>query len=215
MDNVTHTLFALTLARTRLGRSGRGATAALVLASNAPDIDIVATLGGTANYLAWHRGPTHGPLGIAGLGALTAAIVWAWIRFRERNGGERSAVAPPATFGRLLMLSVLGVSAHILMDLPTSYGTRLLSPFDWRWFAVDWMPIVDIYLLTALGAGLVFGALSADARRRNVAIALGLMVGIYGVRSRPGSSAPRCRGPVIRSFPPRRFSCRGRSGRCR
>ena len=62
MDNVTHTLFALTLARTPLGRGGRGTTAALVLASNAPDIDIVATLGGSANYLAWHRGPTHGPL---------------------------------------------------------------------------------------------------------------------------------------------------------
>src|SRR4051794_20065708 len=50
MDNVTHTLFALTLARTPLGRAGRGTTAALVLASNAPDIDIVATIGGAASY---------------------------------------------------------------------------------------------------------------------------------------------------------------------
>ena len=49
MDNVTHTLFALTLARTPLGR-GRGTTAALVLASNAPDVDIVAALGGGAQY---------------------------------------------------------------------------------------------------------------------------------------------------------------------
>src|SRR5947207_3143722 len=40
MDNVTHTLFALTLSRTRLTRGGRGTTIALVLASNAPDIDI-------------------------------------------------------------------------------------------------------------------------------------------------------------------------------
>jgi kynurenine formamidase len=42
MDNLTHTLFAVTLARTPLGRAGRGATAALILASNAPDIDIPA-----------------------------------------------------------------------------------------------------------------------------------------------------------------------------
>ena len=27
------------------------------------------------------------------------------------------------------------------------YGTRPLSPFTWTWFAVDWMPIVDVYLL--------------------------------------------------------------------
>src|SRR5438128_998519 len=43
MDNLTHTLFGLTLARTPLGRSGRGVTTALVLASNAPDVDIVMT----------------------------------------------------------------------------------------------------------------------------------------------------------------------------
>ena len=41
MDNLTHTLFGLTLARTPLGRAGRGVTTALVLASNAPDIDAV------------------------------------------------------------------------------------------------------------------------------------------------------------------------------
>ena len=71
MDNVTHTLFALTLARTPLGRAGRGTTVALVLASNAPDVDIVATLGGAESYLRWHRGPTHGPLGVMALGKVT------------------------------------------------------------------------------------------------------------------------------------------------
>jgi len=64
LDNLTHSLFGLTLARTPLGRAGRGATTALFLASNAPDIDIVVTLGGAANYLEFHRGPTHGPLGV-------------------------------------------------------------------------------------------------------------------------------------------------------
>src|SRR5690242_15804047 len=62
MDNVTHTLFALTLARTQLGRAGRGTTTALVLASSAPDIDIVTSARGAVSYLQWHRGPTHGPL---------------------------------------------------------------------------------------------------------------------------------------------------------
>src|SRR5580704_11925048 len=62
MDNVTHTLFGLTLARTPLGRAGRGATAALVLASNAPDIDVVATARGAPSYLTWRRRPraAHG-----------------------------------------------------------------------------------------------------------------------------------------------------------
>src|SRR3977135_4054510 len=76
MDNVTHTLFALTLARTPLGRAGRGTTAALVIASNVPDLDIVGAARGGISYLAWHRGPTHGPLGIVGLGVATAGLVW-------------------------------------------------------------------------------------------------------------------------------------------
>src|SRR5436189_1666411 len=77
MDNVTHTLFALTLARTPLGRAGRGTTAALVVASNAPDIDVLVSLKGTGSYLQWHRGPTHGPIGVVALGLATAAVVWA------------------------------------------------------------------------------------------------------------------------------------------
>src|SRR5438034_4462373 len=76
MDNATHTLFALTLARTPLGRAGRGTAAALVIASNIPDIDIVAGARGSVSYLAWHRGPTHGLLGVIGLGLTTAGLVW-------------------------------------------------------------------------------------------------------------------------------------------
>ena len=55
-------------------------------------------------------------------------------------------------------MSIVGVLLHVLMDLPTAYGTRLFSPFDWHWYAIDLMPIVDVYLLIALAAGLVFVA---------------------------------------------------------
>src|SRR5437899_10746163 len=85
MDNATHTLFALTLARTPLGRAGRGTTAALVIASNAPDLDIVGAARGGISYLAWHRGPTHGPLGIVGLGVATAGLVWIGRRVWNRR----------------------------------------------------------------------------------------------------------------------------------
>ena len=64
MDNLTHSLFGLTLARAGVGRGVPYATATLVLASNAPDGDIVTALFGGIDYLAAHRGPTHGPLGV-------------------------------------------------------------------------------------------------------------------------------------------------------
>ena len=200
MDNLTHTLFAVTLARTPLGRAGRGTTTALVLASNAPDIDIVTAARGGASYLQWHRGPTHGPLGVIGLAALTACIVWGIQRYTDRRA-VRPDEEPSASFVMLLAISALGVLGHILMDLPTSYGTRLLSPFDWHWFAADLMPIVDVYLVAVLFAGLLFGQASEASRRRNAAIVLALMAANYGVRAVARHQAvvlaPRVFGPLM------------------
>ena len=189
MDNITHTLFALTLARTPLGRRP-GATAALVLASNAPDADIVTALGGSASYLAWHRGPTHGPLGVVGLGLVTAAIVWGAGRFFSRRTSspahaghaDHARDADATSFASLAAVSMVGILAHILMDLPTSYGTRLLSPFSWRWFTMDLLPIIDIYLLIILVAGLILGRGSAARRRTAAIVTLVLMAANYGVR---------------------------------
>lgn len=159
---------------------------ALVLASNAPDIDILATAGGSAKYLEWHRGPTHGLPGAIGLGMVVAAIAW----LIDRKWGSTTP-ADRVSLRRLWMISMIGVACHVLMDLPTSYGTRPLSPFAWTWFAQDWEPIVDIYLLAILAAGLWFGRVTArtaglsvaGARSRNAVLALGLMMVNYGIRA--------------------------------
>lgn len=185
MDNLTHSLFGLTLARTPLSRAGRGTTAALLLASNAPDTDIVVTaLGGAAKYLELHRGPTHGPLGVAGLSLVVATLVWLGSRRRDRG-----SIDPPASFVALWLVAAVGIVCHVLMDLPTSYGSRPLSPFLWTWFVLDWMPIIDIYLLVILGGGLWFARRSqgvgdrAARRGRVAALALLLMALDYGVRA--------------------------------
>ena len=208
MDNLTHSLFAITLGRTPLGRAGRGTTAALLIASNAPDADIIAVAGGTAKYLEWHRGMTHGPLGVVGLSVIVAALVHvgraAWDRRRAAQAKSPPATSPDASLPMLVALSLVGVTFHILMDLPTAYGVRVLSPFSWRWFGVDWMPIVDVYLLIVMGSGLLFARptpAAADAKRRNAAIVLGLMAVNYGVRGYAHHEAltlaPRLFGPTL------------------
>jgi membrane-bound metal-dependent hydrolase YbcI (DUF457 family) len=206
LDNVTHTLFAATLARTPLARAGRGTTAALLLSSNAPDIDIVAALGGSMKYLQWHRGPTHGPLGLVGLGVMTAALVWAGRRIYDARRAppdpraEGAQKLPDASFATLVAVSMIGVALHIVMDVPTSYGTRLLSPFSWRWYAVDWMPIVDIYVLMVLVA-LLFGRANERQRRTKAAIVLTLIAANYGLRAMAHYQAldvaPRLFGPTL------------------
>ena len=204
MDNLTHSLFALTIGRTRLSRVGRGTTAALLVASNAPDVDIVTLAGGPVSYLRWHRGPTHGPLGVVVLGIVSAAVVFFGRRFYDQWRARRGAPETheqDASFLLLCAVSLIGTVCHVLMDLPTSYGTRLLSPFDWHWFAVDLMPIVDVYLLAALVAGLGFGQRSPAARQRNAAIVLTLMAANYGVRAVGHAQAlgmvPRLFGPTL------------------
>jgi inner membrane protein len=181
LDNLTHSLFGLTLARTPLRRAGRGTTGVLLIASNIPDIDAVTLAGGTASYLQWHRGPTHGPLGIVALGfvgALAVSLAGRWWTGQARD---------PLHLAKLWLVSTFGVLCHVLMDLPTPYGTRALSPFSWTWFSTDWMPIIDVYLWAMLAGGLVLAGRrsTGDTRRRSrfAAIAIVAMLGNYGVRA--------------------------------
>jgi membrane-bound metal-dependent hydrolase YbcI (DUF457 family) len=181
VDNLTHSLFGLTLARAGLGRRLPHATATLIVASNIPDIDIAAGLRDGVDYLAAHRGPTHGPLGVVGLGLLTAALISGWRRIGRR--WARSPVDDRGTrqFVGIWVLAMIGIASHVLMDLPTSYGTRLLSPFVWTWYALDWMPIIDVYLWLVLIGALVAG--SRLGQQRAALIALGLMAFDYSARA--------------------------------
>jgi membrane-bound metal-dependent hydrolase YbcI (DUF457 family) len=181
VDNLTHSPFEWTIARAGLGRRVPYATATLILASNAPDLDIVAGFRSGVDYLAIHRGPTHGPLGVIGLGLITASTIAAWSRLRSPNDGVGVGAGTTHHFTRWSVLAMVGIVCHVLMNLPTSYGTRLLSPFIWTWYALDWMPIIDVYLWVVLAVALIAGS---RLRRERVAIILvGLMALNYAVRA--------------------------------
>jgi membrane-bound metal-dependent hydrolase YbcI (DUF457 family) len=176
VDNITHSLFALTLANAGLRRAGRGSTAALLIASNAPDIEVLTTLtGGRIGYLAAHRGPTHGPLGFA-LALAAGVVVWLAVRASGKRSESASLLA-------LVGVSSIGVLGHILMDFATSYGTRVLSPFRSTWYGVDWMPIIDVFLWAVLAAGCITARVRPEWRAR-VAISALLVLGCdYAVRA--------------------------------
>lgn len=178
MDNLTHTLVGVTLVRAGLGLRTRGATAAMILASNLPDADIVTAFWGSVAYLAAHRGPTHGPIGVVLFGLGAALLVVAWRAARE-------ATRPRAWegFATLCGVGITGTALHLLMDLPTTYGTRALSPFVETWYALDWLPIIEVYLWGLLVAGFV-AARMRPARRQAIARAvLALTVLLYGARA--------------------------------
>jgi inner membrane protein len=196
LDNVTHSLFALTIARANAARTVPGAAAALLVASNAPDIDIIAAFtGGAGAYLDAHRGATHGPLGAAGLGLGVGSLVWALVGLRRRGPHGLQVWA------RLVAISCAAALLHIVMDLPTVYGTRLLSPFSDRWFSYDWLPIIDLHLWVALATGLAARAVRPSASSRILAAVLAVMAANYVLRAAAHDRAMTVAGhpsPVFR-----------------
>ena len=137
MDPVTHSLTGLALARAGLNRAAPHATLLLIAASNAPDIDIVSGLFGTAPYLEFHRGPTHSLL----FAPLCALLPVAFLRWGLRR---------PVPLLQGWLLSLLAIVVHLGMDFLTSYGMKPLWPLANQWTQWPVLYITDIYVIAAL-----------------------------------------------------------------
>jgi inner membrane protein len=148
MDNVTHTLFGLVLAKTGLERTTPKATLALLIGANLPDLDVVAWLGGDLSYLKHHRGFSHSLAGLLFEGAFVATMLWMMHRVRSK-------VSIPIDLRMLFFMSLAGLASHSLLDYTNSYGIRPFLPFNARWFSADLVFIVDPWLLLILTSGLL------------------------------------------------------------
>ncbi|MGA8025956.1 MAG: metal-dependent hydrolase [Bryobacteraceae bacterium] len=137
MDNVTHSLTGLALARAGLSRFCPRATLLLILSSNAPDSDIVAAFRGSLRYLEVHRGYSHSLLCLP-LMAVLPVLVVAGI-YRQR-----------LPWARAWALCCIGVAGHLLLDLTNSYGVRLLLPFSSSWFHEDLNTLYDGSIMAVL-----------------------------------------------------------------
>ncbi len=147
MDNLTHTLFGLALARTGLEKTTPRATAALLIGANFPDIDLVTWLSGNITYLRHHRGLTHSLAGIFCEAWIVAALLY-WLDRRHSQGAAR---AKPVW---LFLMALMGLGSHVLLDYTNSYGIRPFLPFQSRWYASDLVFIIDPWLLSILALGM-------------------------------------------------------------
>jgi len=137
MDNLTHTLTGLFLSRAGLNRWTPGASAILMLAANAPDIDVVTAAGGSLNYLHYHRHLTH---------SLAAMPVMAILPVLLVRGVSRKPVHWLGAF----CAALIAVASHLLLDWTNSYGIRMLLPFSGEWLRLDWTNVIDIWIWAAL-----------------------------------------------------------------
>ena len=145
MDPLTHTLVGASLAATRLGRTTRLATPALVIGANLPDVDVLSYLGGSDAALGFRRGLTHGVPALLLLPAVLAGLLWLWAR--RWPPADRSRLSGR----RLTALSYLAVWTHPALDWLNTYGMRWWMPFHDGWSYGDALFIMDPWLWLMLG----------------------------------------------------------------
>jgi len=148
MDNLCHTLTGAALGEAGLKRRTRFGSAALMLAANLPDLDVL-VFATDVPSVAFRRGWTHGVIAQALLPLVLTAVMLVVARLRPARGA-----GPPIRVRGLLLLSYAGVLSHVALDLLNPYGLRLLAPFDWRWFYGDVLFIIDPWLWLIFAAGI-------------------------------------------------------------
>jgi len=137
MDNLTHTLIGLFLSRAGLNRWSPGASAILMLAANAPDIDVVSVAGGSLNYLHYHRHITHSLAAMPAMAILPVLLV-------------RGVSRKPVHWLGAFCAALIAVASHLLLDWTNSYGVRLLLPFSGEWLRLDWTNVIDLWIWAVL-----------------------------------------------------------------
>jgi len=142
MDNLTHALTGLMLARAGFDRITPHAALLMMLSANVPDIDVAAAAFGSPAYLDAHRAHTHS---LAFLPLMAALPVFA-CRLHRVRGAWIAAMA--------------GVLSHLLLDWTNIYGIRLLLPFSDRWFRLDMTPVADPWIWALLGFGVLWPLLA-------------------------------------------------------
>jgi inner membrane protein len=139
MDPVTHVATGLIISQLVPTPSRLGAAVAGVIFAVLPDLDYFLVAVDRLAFIRHHRGFTHSLIAIP-LFALLGA-------------GLGRALTGPRWFRPLFFLGLAVLASHLLLDLATSFGTQIFSPFSRRKVTLDWLFIIDPYLTLLLVAG--------------------------------------------------------------
>lgn len=147
MDNLTHSLVGVLVAKTGLERLSPYATAAAVVSANAPDLDLIATVGGRWTYLEHHRGITHSIIGVVVVSLLVTAGFW----LLDRIVAKRVQNAPRVKVAGLALVCLAATATHPLLDWTNNYGIRPFLPWSNQWYYGDLAFVFDPWLWLLLG----------------------------------------------------------------
>ncbi len=142
----------------------------LILASLFPDIDFFVRFFGTSTHLSYHRALTNSIFFLVPL-----ALLFAWIA---------SYQMPDRSFRWVFSWTLGAFLLHTFMDLLNSFGVTLLFPLSWTRYQLDWVWIIDLFMLAILLVPFVaraaYGRWSKRVLQGSI-IFLGLYIGFCGV----------------------------------
>jgi len=177
----THALASYAMAKVFFPRVSQIAMAGIVLAGIAADLDTLSAQFSPAAFLRINHTWGHSLLS-AGAIILISGICCLLIEKRRGVKHTSRSVIFAAT--------ACAAALHLLLDVCQSAGAALLWPFAARRFAADWLPLVDIWIIFILLAGLILpllfglvtdeiGVKSKAIRGRREAAASLLIVALY------------------------------------
>ncbi|MEK4031056.1 MULTISPECIES: metal-dependent hydrolase [Bacillaceae] len=140
---------------------------AVVIGSQAPDIDTILKLRNNAVYIRNHRGATH---------SIPAVILWpvlitAVIYF----------LFPGSDLLHLWLWTQFAVFLHVFVDIFNAYGTQALRPFSSKWLALGVINTFDPFIFSLHLVGLIMWGLGAHPGYTFLFIYL-LLIGYYILR---------------------------------
>lgn len=168
MEPITHFLTGACLGRAGFNRKTALATLTMTLAAEAPDLDVIGSVRGSAFAFAHHRGFTHSFIGVP----IDALAVVGFVYLLWRVGG-RKVKDPncPPRWGLLFLFACVAGLSHILLDFTNNYGVRPFWPFSEKWYSWDIVFIVEPAILAFLILGLVvpslFGLIDSEIGARD------------------------------------------------
>lgn len=152
MEILTHALIALILARAVQKLLPRYGAAMLVVSGVAADLDFLSYFGGPSAFLRFHREVLHSVLGSF---LLVCVLAFAFWTFGRRAAAKNSALnLPRLSFPSAVVVCGFGVVVHVLFDLTSGIGVRLLWPFRGKWTGWDLVSTIDPWIVVVLILGL-------------------------------------------------------------
>jgi inner membrane protein len=162
MDNLTHGLFGVAMARAGLAKNRPWAVPLLAIAGNAPDFESLIPAGSTANYLLYHRGISHSVVGLfIEAFVLTLATLGILKFWRSRKNDPTPLPNPLVIYG----IAWLGAASHILLDWFNSYGVWPWRPFSDAVYYGDFAFIIDPWFWLLLWSGCFLAAPATRSTR--------------------------------------------------